>query len=107
MAEILDLTSAQQDQLGEYLDEVRENGKAIRDSRKDVHQEFMTLLKNDTLDEEQLKKLADKNRSKTDEMASLVIKRVAEFYQTLTPEQKEKLILKLENFEKWSRPHWE
>ena len=107
VAEILDLTPAQQEQLDQYLGEITEKGKELRESRKVVHQEFMTLLKNDTLDEEQLKNLAAKNRSRMDEMASLLIKRVADYYQTLTPEQKEKLILKLENYEKWSHPRWE
>jgi len=39
-----------------------------------------------------------------DELIDLGIDRLVEFHKTLTPEQKTKLVKKLENFEKWHHP---
>jgi hypothetical protein len=36
-----------------------------------------------------------------DDLIDLMVVRISEFHRTLTPEQKEKLVSKLEDFHKW------
>jgi len=56
------------------------------------------------MDEVELRRLAEQHRAKMDEMVDLGIDRLVAFHQTLTPEQKAKLIKKLEDCERWHRP---
>jgi Spy/CpxP family protein refolding chaperone len=54
-----------------------------------------------------VKAVIAERRAQMDEIVDLIVVRLAEFHKTLTPEQKEKLIAKIETFKKWHHRDWE
>ena len=107
MTEVLDLTPDQQELLDQYKDEILAKAMQMRADKQEMHAVIKTQLGNETIDKAQVKQLYITHRDKMDEMADLIIDRVAAFHQTLTPEQRTKLIEKLEDFEKWHHRGWE
>jgi len=107
IVETLDLTEPQEAQLNEFKDELVEKGQDIRHKHRAFHDEIIVQIKSDTIDQQRLKDLIAENRAQMDEMISLMIARLAEFHQTLTPEQKAKLVNKLKNFKKLHGSGWE
>ena len=104
LSEVLDLTEPQQEQLDRYKEEIMEKALRMRADRKALHEDMINQLRTDDIDKEQLKKTVAKARSQMNEMVDLVVDRLVEFHHTLTPEQKDKLVSKLEKFEQWHRP---
>ena len=99
--EVLDLNKTQQEQLNQYKEEIMEKALRLRTDRKVLREEIMVQLRADEIDKEQVKKTIAKGRAQMDEMINLVVDRFVEFYSTLTPEQKAKLVSKLEKFKQW------
>ena len=58
-------------------------------------------LEKEEMDADELKQIAARHRTQMDEIIDLGIDRLVEFHKTLTPEQKAKLLEKLEDFERW------
>ncbi len=95
------LTEPQQAMLKSFKDEMlkkREDAHQCRQKNKAV---IMEELKKDTVDQESLMNIYTEHKPKIDELATFVISSLAEFHETLTPEQKSTLIDKLETFDKW------
>jgi Spy/CpxP family protein refolding chaperone len=69
--------------------------------------EFMAELRNEEIDQEKVRDLIAQKRSQMDEMIDLAITRLVEFHKTLLPEQREKLVAKLEWFHEKHQHHWE
>jgi len=107
MAEVLDLDDVQMETLEQIKEEILEKAEQMRDDGKAIHKAVMVQLGSDVIDKEQLKKAIAKHRAQMDEMIEITVDRLAEFHQLLTPEQKAKLVGKLEKFEKWHRHGWE
>jgi len=101
ISEILDLTTLQEEQLNQYKDEIFQKANQMRANRSAVHEEIVAQLRNESIDQEHLKNLIFKNKAQMEELINLMVERLAEFHQTLTPEQREKLVRKLENFKRW------
>jgi periplasmic protein CpxP/Spy len=95
----LDLNEGQK----QYLDKVKQEllGKAaeMKENHQAMRKEVLAQLRQDAIDQEQLKKLVADHRAKADSVISLLITRLAEFHSMLTPEQKDKLIKHLEEIE--------
>ena len=106
LAESLDANDAQRRQMEQIKSELLAKGKAMRATHLAVASEFKTLLAADELDQERLKQIVAEHRSRMDELVDLAIGRLAEFHRTLSPEQKAKLIGKMENFRKMHRSRW-
>jgi Spy/CpxP family protein refolding chaperone len=66
-----------------------------------MHEELVVQLRSEEIDQVRVKDLIAEHRAKMDEIVDLVVTRLSEFHQTLTPEQKEKLVAKIETFKKW------
>jgi Spy/CpxP family protein refolding chaperone len=106
LTEVMDLTDVQQQQLDEIQDELMAKAEDMRAEHKNMHATFVAQLKNESINKEQLKADIAEHRVQMDDFIDLAIERLAEFHQTLTPEQKDKLVNKIEKFHKWHRPHW-
>lgn len=106
MAESLDLTEAQQRMANSYKDEILAKIKTKHSEKKEIHQELKHQLSSDTIDTVRVKTLIAEHRAGMDDVIDLAVDRIAEFHATLSPEQREKLVSKLEKFEKKHRREW-
>ena len=107
VAEVLDLTETQQEQLNQIKNEFVDKGRQMHANREAMHTEIIEQLKSEEIDQESLRKMVAVKRAQMDELIDLMIVRLAEFHRTLSPEQKNKLVAKLESFKKWHRHDWE
>ena len=103
VSEVLDLTQTQQEQVNQIKDELVDKGRQMHANREAMHNEIIEQLKSEEIDQESLQKLVAGKRAQMDELIDLMIVRLAEFHRTLSPEQKNKLVAKLEGFKKWHR----
>jgi Spy/CpxP family protein refolding chaperone len=107
ISETLDLNDGQQAQLNQIKDELMEKGRQMHADRDSMHAEIVSQLRSEEIDQARVKSLIAEHRAQMDELVDLMVVRVAEFHKTLTPEQREKLVAKLEEFKKWHRGDWE
>ena len=101
ISETLDLNESQQAQLDEIKDELLAKAQGMHADKASMHAELVTQLRSEEIDQELVKAKIAEHRAKMDEIVDLIVVRLAEFHKTLTPEQKEKLIAKIETFKKW------
>ncbi len=107
VSEALDLTESQRAHLDQIKDELLEKVMEMRADKKTMHAELVTQLKNEKIDKDRLKAMVNDHKSKMEELIDLGIDKLAEFHETLTLEQREKLVAKLESFKKWHGHGWE
>ena len=107
VSESLDLNDSQQAHLEQIKDELMEKGLQMHADKAAMHEEFVAQLRSEEIDQGRIKAMVAKRRAQMDELIDLGIVRLAEFHQTLTPEQREKLVAKLESFKKWHGHDWE
>ena len=107
IAETLDLTDQQRAQLEEIKEEFMAKAEVMQADKKAMHDAFMTELRRDEIDPQRLKELVAQKQEQMTEFLDLAITRLAEFHRSLTPEQKEKLVAKLEYFHEKHQDHWE
>ncbi|MGB9437846.1 MAG: Spy/CpxP family protein refolding chaperone [Desulfobacterales bacterium] len=101
ISEALDLNENQQAQLDQIKDELMAKAKGMHADKESLHEELVTQLRSEEIDQVRVKAVIAEHREKMDEIIDLVVVRLAEFHKTLTAEQKEKLIAKIETFKKW------
>ena len=101
ISETLDLNESQQAQLDEIKDELLAKAQGMHADKASMHAELVTQLRSEEIDQELVKAKIAEHRAKMDEIVDLIVVRLAEFHKTLTAEQKEKLIAKIETFKKW------
>ena len=104
VSEVLDLTDAQREDLDRIKEEFMTKAEEMHADKDAMKASLVEQLGKDQMDEVELRRLADQHRTKMDEMVDLGINRLAAFHKTLTPEQKAKLIKKLEDCDRWHRP---
>jgi Spy/CpxP family protein refolding chaperone len=75
--------------------------------KESMHEELVAQLRSEEIDQVRVKAVIAERRAQMDEIVDLIVVRLAEFHKTLTPEQKEKLIAKIETFKKWHHRDWE
>ena len=107
VSEALDLNESQQVQLDQIKDELVEKGIQMHADRAAMHAELAAQLRSDEIDQGRIIAMVTERRVKMEELINLGIERLAEFHKTLTPEQREKLVAKLESFKKWHGHDWE
>jgi Spy/CpxP family protein refolding chaperone len=100
IAETLDLTDQQRVQLEGIKEEFVAKAEILRADRKAMHDAFMVELRKEEIDPQRLKELIAQKQAQMSEIFDLAVTRLAEFHRTLTPEQREKLVAKLEYFER-------
>ena len=101
ISETLDLNESQQAQLDQIKDELMAKAQQMHADKEPMYEELVAQLRSEEIDQARVKALIAERRAKMDEIVDLVVVRLAEFHKTLTPEQKEKLIAKIETFKKW------
>ncbi len=101
ISETLDLNESQQAQLDGIKDELLAKAHGMHADKASMHAELVTQLRSEEIDQELVKAKIAEHRAKMDEIVDLIVVRLAEFHKTLTAEQKEKLIAKIETFKKW------
>jgi len=107
MAEALDLNEDQQAMASSYKDEIMAKVKSMHSEKKQMHEEIKTQLAGEFIDKQRVKTLVAEHRAGMDEVVDLVVDRVVDFHATLSPEQRTKLVNKLEKFEKRHHHTWE
>ena len=107
VSETLDLNESQRAQLDQIKDEIMTKARVMHADKASMREELVAQLRNEEIDQERVNALIAEHRAKIDEMIDLLVVRLAEFHRTLTPEQKEKLIAKIETFKKWHHRDWE
>ena len=107
ITETLDLNESQQEQLNQIKDEVMTEAKEMHANKESMHAELVAQLRSEEIDQALVKARIEEHRAKMDQIIDLLVVRIAEFHKTLTPEQKEKLVAKLETFKKWHGKGWE
>ena len=107
ITETLDLTESQQEQLNQIKDEVMAEAKEMHANKEAMHEELVAQLRSEEIDKALVRKRIAEHREKMDAIIELLVVRIAEFHRTLTAEQKEKLVAKLETFKKWHGKRWE
>jgi Spy/CpxP family protein refolding chaperone len=107
VSETLDLSESQRAHLDQIKDEMIEKGMQMRADKTAMHAELVVQLRSEEIDQDRLKAMVNDHKNKMEELIDLGIVRLAEFHKTLTPEQREKLVAKLESFKKWHGHGWE
>jgi len=101
ISETLDLNESQQAQLDQIKDELMAKAQQMHADKESMHAELVAQLRSEEIDQVRVKAVIAEHRAQMDEIVDLIVVRLAEFHKTLTPEQKEKLISKIETFKKW------
>ena len=107
IAETLDLNDGQKAQLDEIKDEFLAKAKEMHAKKEAMHDEFIAELRKEEIDQQRMKELISQKQEQMAEIMDLAVVRLAEFHRTLTPEQREKLVAKLEWFREKHQHRWE
>ena len=107
ISEALDLDDNQRAHLDGIKEEFLEKAKEMHARKEAMHAEFKAELLKEQIDQKRIKELIAQKHEHMNEIIDLAVERLAEFHATLTPEQKEKLVAKLEWFHKKHRSHWQ
>jgi Spy/CpxP family protein refolding chaperone len=107
IAETLDLTDSQREQLDGIKEEFMAKAKEMHAQKEAMHAELMAELRKEEIDPENLKGLIAQKRAQMDEIINLAVARLVEFHKTLSLEQREKLVAKIEYFHEKHQHSWE
>ncbi len=107
ISETLDLNESQQAQLNQIKEELMEKAQQMHANKESMHEELVAQLRSEEIDQALVKAKIAEHRAQMDEIIDLIVVRLAEFHKTLTPEQKDKLVAKIETFKKWHGKSWE
>ena len=107
IAETIDATDEQRAQLDGIKDEFVAKAKEMHDQKAAMHAAFMAELRKEEISPENLKDLIDQKRAQIDEFINLAMDRLIEFHKTLSAEQREKLVTKIEYYHEKHQDRWE
>jgi Spy/CpxP family protein refolding chaperone len=107
IAETLDLNDEQRAQLEDIKEEFMAKARDMHAQKEAMHAELMAELRKAEIDQEKVRDLIAQKRLQMDEMIDLAVVRLVEFHKTLSPEQREKLVAKLEYFHEKHQHRWE
>ena len=106
IASKLELDEAQKVQLNGFKDELMDKKRQLRISRLTIEGELIAQLRNEKIDQEHLKEVITKEKTKLDEMIPIFVTQLAEFHDALTPEQRTKLIEMVERWDAHKKRHY-
>ena len=101
----LDLTPDQTEILDRLKDDVAAQIVKAKSAKEQARYQVMAEIKSNAIDQEKVMAAIDGVRSEIDVVIKLVVARVAEFHSTLTPEQRDELVDKLEDLHKLHGHH--
>jgi periplasmic protein CpxP/Spy len=94
----LDLSKDQKKELTRIKDEILAKHKELEPVHQEIHEAFIEQMKKDRVDQAQLSRLFEDKVPVIEETMSFFVEKYAEFHDILTPEQREKLIKKMDEF---------
>lgn len=97
---VLDLDATQQAQLDGIKQELLTELQGLQASRKEMHPLIKEQLAGAQIDTAVVKQAIGEHRRQLDRIVDMAVDRVAAFHATLSPEQRQKLIERLEKMEK-------
>lgn len=101
ISETLDLTEAQESQLADIKDEVAAKVDLLHKDKQTIRESLKEQLASEQIDEAVVKDLVAQHFEKMNQVVDLIVDRLIIFHKDLTPDQKAKLIKKIEKFESW------
>jgi len=104
VSEVLDLTDAQRTDLDQIKEEFMAKAEQMHADKGAMKADILAQLEKEEMDAGELQRIAALHRARMDEFIDLGIHRLVEFHKTLTPEQKAKLVQKLEDCDRWHHP---
>lgn len=105
LVETLDLNSEQEQQLAGIRDELRAKVEALHEDRKEIRDTLKAQLLADVVDKDIVRRIISDHRAKMDEVIDLAVDRLIAFHSGLNPEQRAKLVSKLDKFEQLRERH--
>lgn len=105
LIETLDLNSEQEQQLAGIRDELRAKVEALHEDRKEIRDTLKAQLLADVIDKDIVRRIISDHRAKMDEVIDLAVDRLIAFHSGLNPEQRAKLVSKLDKFEQLRERH--
>jgi len=107
IAETLDLNDQQRAQLDGIKEEFLAKAREMHAQKEAMRAELMDELRKEEIDQQRVKALIAQKQAQMADLMDLAVDRLVEFHRTLTPDQKEKLVAKLEWFHKQHQHQWE
>ncbi len=101
VSEALDLTEAQEKKLDSIREELVTEVEKLHQDKEQIHDTLKIQLTGETIDKDIIRQFVADHRLKMDSIIELAIDKLADFHLDLTPEQRTKLVAKLEKFEKY------
>jgi uncharacterized membrane protein len=101
VSETLALDDSQRVQLESIKEELMQKQAEMQAGKEAMYAEAKALLLSEQIDEAGVKAMVAEHRARMDAVVDLVIARFIEFHSTLSAEQKDKLVQKLEKFKKY------
>ena len=106
MTEVLDLSEDQEDMAEAFKNEILAKAKDMHADKKQMHSEIKAQLSSEAIDTERVKAMMVEHRKQMEVVMDLAVDRIAEFHAALSPEQRAKLIKKLEKWEGRCSRNW-
>ena len=95
----LDLSEVQEEKLFAIKDEMKRLSREAMQEKQNHKQTLVDMINSDTLDQQQVLDMFQQHQEKIMAAAPSVIEKVAEFHASLTPDQKAKIVKKIESHE--------
>lgn len=100
----LDLNASQQKLLVGIVRDLLEKGQALRELRRNSHQEILGILRSETVDAARIEQMASDHQVRINDMVSAVSRGLTDFLKALSKEQREKLAKAMEDHFAWFGP---
>ena len=107
ITETLDLNQSQETELNRIKDEIMEKSRQLHANRETMFNEMVIQLRSEVIDQDRVRVMIADHRAQMDELIDFALPLLVEFHSTLTPDQREKLISKLEKFKDRHHRSWE
>ena len=101
ISESLDLTPAQESHLVKIKDDIQAKVDLIHKDRQAMRATLKQQIGSDRMDTAVIKDLVARHREQMNQVIDLAVDRLIIFHRELSPDQRAKLIKKIEKFEAW------
>ena len=103
IAESLDLNDDQQKELEGIKTDIMAEIQKMREARQSMRATIKEELGKDQVDEAVIKGLVLEHRNQMSTIVDVAVDRLIDFHGSLLPDQKAKLIAKIEKYERWHK----
>lgn len=101
ISESLDLKAAQESHLAQIKDEIQAKLDLVHKDRQAMRETLKQQIGSDRMDPAVIKDLVARHRERMNQVIDLAVDRFIIFHRELSPDQKARLIKKIEKFEAW------